>query len=95
MAIEDAYILSNLLSVCSSRTDILKALDAYDSVRVPRTSRVVAGSFEQGRRLDLQGADTGDDLDKLAQELETGVRWIWRADLKAELAKAMKEFQEV
>lgn len=94
MAIEDAYILSNLLSKCCSRTDILKALDAYDAVRVPRTSKIVSGSFEHGRRLDLQDADTGDDLEKLAQELNTGSRWIWNTDLKAELAKAISRFQD-
>lgn len=95
MAIEDAYILSNLLGKCRSRTDVPKALDAYDMARVPRTSRVVSGSFEQGKQLDLQGAETGDDLGKLAQELNTGVRWIWYEDMEAELAKAMAKFQDL
>lgn len=92
MAIEDAYVLSNLLGECNSRANIVKSLDAYDFVRLPRTLKVVAESFEQGKRLDLQGDRIGDDLEKLATELNIGVRWIWNENMEVHMAKAVEKF---
>jgi salicylate hydroxylase len=93
MAIEDAYILSDLLGKCSSSSEIIPAFDVYDAVRLERTQRVVEESREQGKRLDMEGKGTGDDLKKLAEKLDTAVRWIWDEDLEAELAKAIEAFE--
>ena len=78
MAIEDAYVLSNLLGECTSSSDILSALKAYDFVRVPRTMNVTSASREQGKVLDLRGKGIGDDLEQLAERLDTNARWAWR-----------------
>ncbi|KAH6672400.1 putative salicylate hydroxylase [Halenospora varia] len=94
MAIEDAYVLSNLLGACTSALDITKAFDAYDSVRIPRALKVTELSREQGKRLDMEGTTEGDDLEKIAEDLNTTVRWIWNEDLEAHLALAMKNFKD-
>lgn len=93
MALEDAYVLSNLLSQCSTPADILTAFEAYDYVRVPRALKVTEMSREQGLTLDFQGVN-GDDLEKLSEQLKTQVRWIWDEDLKAHLATAQAKFEE-
>lgn len=95
MALEDAYVLANLLGDCTSTADLIPAFEAYDSVRVPRTMGVTAASFKQGKVLDLEGEGIGDDLEKIAASLETDVRWIWDEDLEAHLAKARQKFVEV
>lgn len=95
MAIEDSYILSNLLGECSSGKDIFAALAAYDSVRVPRAIRVASESLENGKRLDLQGSTAGCDLDKLAGELNKVARWIWDLDLEEHLKTAAEKLKQV
>lgn len=95
MAIEDSYIISNLLGDCSSREDVFAALAAYDSVRVPRAIRVASESFENGKRLDLQGSTAGRDVDKLAAELDKVSRWIWDLDLEEHLKTAVGKFKQV
>ncbi|KAH8886639.1 FAD/NAD(P)-binding domain-containing protein [Thozetella sp. PMI_491] len=93
MAIEDSYILSALLGKCSSRIDVPRALTAYDFVRVPRASEVAAKSFENGKRMDFQGATSGDNLEVVAEELDTEPRRIWNMDIQAHLAEAVEIFQ--
>ncbi|CAG8977623.1 hypothetical protein HYALB_00011726 [Hymenoscyphus albidus] len=95
MAIEDAYVLSNLLGECASTADLVTAFEAYDSVRVPRTMRVISASHEQGRVLDLEGDGIGDDMEKLAACLNTAVRWIWYEDMEAHLATAKQNFESL
>lgn len=95
MAIEDSYILSNLLGHCSSREDISAALATYDTVRVPRAIRVASESFENGERLDLQGSTAGCDLDKLAAELDDTARWIWDLDLEEHLRTAAEKLKQI
>ena len=92
MAIEDAYVLSNVLGACKSTAEIEKAFIAYDSVRVPRALKVTSMSLEQGKTLDMEATGSGDDLDKIAERLNREVRWIWDEDLEAHLAEAMKTF---
>ncbi|CAG8960503.1 hypothetical protein HYFRA_00008223 [Hymenoscyphus fraxineus] len=95
MAIEDAYVLSNLLGECTSTADLVTAFEAYDSVRVPRTMRVTSASHEQGKVLDLEGDDIGDDMEKLAARLNTAVRWIWYEDMEAHLATAKQKIDSL
>lgn len=94
MALEDAYVLSNLLGEAKSVQDIKTVFEAYDFVRVPRALRVTAMSLEQGKILDMEGTGVGDDLKLLAEKLNTQVRWIWDVDLEAHLAEAMEKFEE-
>jgi salicylate hydroxylase len=93
-ALEDAYILSNLLGHCTSIADIPYAFQAYDIVRIPRTHRVIKDSFEQGKVMGFHGTETGDDVEKIAHKLNNAQRWIWDIDLPKELEKAMVIFDE-
>ncbi|RFU76302.1 salicylate hydroxylase [Trichoderma arundinaceum] len=93
-ALEDAYILSHLLSVCRSPSDLLAAFSAYESVRMPRTKFVQINGRRQGELLDLQRPDVGDDLEKLKAVIDVPIRDIWNCDLRAELDKALAVMQE-
>src|ERR1700712_1496027 len=72
MALEDAYVLSNLLGRCNG--DVEKAFEAYDYVRVPRALKVTSLSLQHGKVLDMEGDGIGDDLAKIADWLNTTVR---------------------
>lgn len=88
-ALEDAYILSHVLSVCRSPSDLLAAFTAYETVRMPRTKFVQTHGRRQGELLDLQRPDIGDDLEKLKAVIDVPIREIWNCDLGAELEKAL------
>jgi salicylate hydroxylase len=74
MSIEDAYVLSNLLARSTSPADLPAVFAAYDQVRVPRTMRLTEMSREQGKLLDFEGDELGDDLEKIKAALQTRVR---------------------
>lgn len=88
-ALEDAYILSRVLGVCRSPSDLLAAFTAYESVRMPRAKFVQIHGRRQGELLDLQRPDVGDDLEKLKAVIDVPIREIWNCDLAAELEKAL------
>lgn len=88
-ALEDAYILSRVLSICNSSSDLLSAFSAYESVRMPRAKFVQIHGRRQGELLDLQRPDVGDDLEKLKAVIDVPIREIWNCDLVAELDKAL------
>lgn len=94
-AIEDAYILSNLLGSIPTTTTsatspltIENAFRAYDAVRRPRTLRVVTTSRDAGLLYDFEDAEIGWDLERVGERLSQRYRWIWEVDLEAELERA-------
>lgn len=93
-ALEDAYILSHVLSICNSSSDLLAAFSAYESVRMPRAKFVQIHGRRQGELLDLQRPDVGDDLEKLKAVIDVPIREIWNCDLVAELDKALAMMQK-
>jgi salicylate hydroxylase len=94
MALEDAYVLSNLLGLCKSASDLSSAFKAYDAVRIPRTHGVIRESHEQGHILDLEGKGVGDNVEILTEKLNTRVRWIWDEDLEKHLESAVAIFKD-
>lgn len=88
MCIEDAYILSQVLSKCSSKEDFKKAFQAYDAVRRPRSQRLVKTSREAGMLWDLEGEVVGDDLTALEENAVTRMSWIWDHDINLDLVDA-------
>lgn len=48
MSLEDALILSTLLSRCKTRSEAAKALQVYSEVRLPRTQKIVDSSKAMG-----------------------------------------------
>ena len=88
MCIEDAYILSELLSQSHTKSDLQKAFYAYDAVRRPRTQKLVKTSREAGMLWDLEGEGVGDDLEALERNATTRMSWIWDHEISNDLAMA-------
>jgi salicylate hydroxylase len=88
MCIEDAYILSELLSQCQSKTDLEKAFHAYDVVRRPRSQKLVKTSREAGQLWDFEGEGVGDDMEAFEKNATTRMSWIWDHDIVEDLKRA-------
>lgn len=87
MCIEDCYILSELIGKAESVQDLDKVFKAYDEVRRPRTLKLVKTSREAGQLYQFQLE--GDDLDAVERNFQTRMSWIWDADVKQDLEKAL------
>ena len=85
MAIEDAYVLSNLLGQVQDLSHIEAAFKAFDTVRRPRTQKLVATSREAGELWGLELDGVGDNLVKLNDNLDNRMHWIWNENLEAEV----------
>ena len=87
MAIEDAYVLSNLLGQVKDLSDIEEAFKAFDAVRRGRTQKLVATSHEAGELWGFELNGVGDDIAKFNANLDKRMHWIWNEDLEAEVQK--------
>lgn len=87
-AIEDAFVLSNLLGDISETKDIQKAFQAYDAVRRPRSQKVVTTSRDAVSIYEFENEELGMDLQKIRERLEQRYKWIWDEDLPAQLERA-------
>ncbi|CAD6573689.1 MAG: hypothetical protein ASARMPREDX12_006203 [Alectoria sarmentosa] len=92
MALEDTYVMSNLLRAVQTSSGIEGAFRAFDAVRRPRTQKLVTTSREAGELYELEAEGVGDDADALRENLRTRYRWIWEEDLEQDLAEALREF---
>lgn len=99
MAVEDALVLSRLLSECTSNASVAHAFEAYDCVRRPRDVELVASSKRAGivRELEDQRCWDGDklNLETLFEIINTEARWIWDEDLEKEIEAGLKMFKEL
>ncbi|KAF3765200.1 hypothetical protein M406DRAFT_230467, partial [Cryphonectria parasitica EP155] len=100
MAIEDAYILGNLVAEALTRRggegqkkNVDKAISAafrtYDTTRRERTQRLVEDSRETGTVYDLEHPEFGCDKEKLKASLLTRMDWVWQHDVQEELAQSL------
>lgn len=91
MAMEDAYILSNLVGTVNDPEDFKDIFKAYDAVRRPRTQKLVQKSREAGLYHAFELENVGDDLEALRREGPVLHHWVWGIDLEGQLeeAKAM------
>jgi len=83
MAIEDAAVLSTLLGKIKGKdsSELERAFRAYDSVRRPRTQKLVTTSRDAGILYDFQKAGVGDDQELIKQDLLQRMKWIWDVDM--------------
>jgi salicylate hydroxylase len=93
MALEDAYILSNLLGQAKNVDEIEDAFRVYDATRRPRTQRLVTTSREAGEMYELENKDVGDDEETLRRNLDERQRWIWNHNLESDMVKARGTMQ--
>lgn len=90
MALEDAYILSNLLGSIHQSSDIERAFKAYDAIRRPRSQKLVTTSREAGEIYEFEGVGIGDDVRAIKADLDRRWEWIWQEDLPKELEEAQR-----
>lgn len=86
MAIEDVYILGNLLGSIEDTKGVEKLFRVYDNMRRSRGTKLVLRSKEQGQLYDLELA--GHDPRDVQRELETRMTWVWDFDITKDLEKA-------
>ncbi|APA09077.1 hypothetical protein SS1G_02963 [Sclerotinia sclerotiorum 1980 UF-70] len=95
-AIEDAFILSNLLGDCRNLRDIENAFRAYDMVRRPRSQKIVKTSREAAELYEFENeevvraAEGIVDIEGMKEKLRERTRWIWDEDLGLQLQEARK-----
>lgn len=89
-ALEDAYILSNLLGNVGNAEDLPKAFEAYDAVRRPRSQQVVRFSRAQGLACAFLGDGVGEDVTGLEKVTYDRYNCIWDEDLEEQLEKARR-----
>jgi salicylate hydroxylase len=88
MAVEDAFILSRLLTSIESVGELEIAFAAYDAVRRPRSQRLVASSRKLGEVYNFEDRAIGDNMKAMREYLEHAWDWIWKEDLGRQLEKA-------
>lgn len=76
-AMEDAVFLSWLLAQPGiSKSNVAKALQLHNTIRLPRANRVLSSSLQAGDVYEFAGPQ-GADHAALKQELESRFDWIW------------------
>ncbi|CAK7237919.1 hypothetical protein SBRCBS47491_010206 [Sporothrix bragantina] len=82
MAIEDAYIMGNLLGSIQSANQIEQAFSVFNSLRKERSQRLVTDSRETGQVYQLEMSD---DPAWIADFISKRMGWVWNHDLEEEL----------
>ena len=90
MAVEDAYVLGDLLGQAKGSAGIERAFKAYDAVRRERTQRLVVTSREAGQLWDLELEGVEDDVERLKANINERMSWIWEADLEKVLEEGRR-----
>ena len=93
-AIEDALVISTVLSKVTTLEQIPKALMAYNQVRRPRSQRIVETSRDAGKLVSMMTEGVGEDLDKIREQLKTRMNWIWKRNMNSQTKEAVELFEE-
>jgi salicylate hydroxylase len=95
MAVEDAFILSELLSDSEVKSihDVPLVFSSYETMRLPRTQKLVQHSRESGYLYQLRRPGLGDDMEKIKETLGSWQNWIWDIDLESHLEEGRKELR--
>lgn len=90
--IEDALVLSRILGLITSPTQLQTAFRVYDGIRRPRAQKVVQTSRGAAEVYRLRAPGIGDDMDKIVANMNERFLWIWDHDLLEDVRKATEEF---
>lgn len=93
MALEDAYVLSSLLGQVHRMEELESAFEAYDHVRRPRDMKLVETSRACGDVYEFLGPETGDNVQKIDEDLSRRYDWIWEEDVAGEFTLALETFE--
>ena len=88
MGVEDALILTKLLTLIDNAEELESVFSAYDAVRRPRSQRLVSSSRKMAKIYDLEDRAIGDDMQAMRGCLEHAWDWIWNEQLHEQVAKA-------
>lgn len=95
MAIEDAFILSQLLGKAHGLEDVSRAFEAYDAVRRPRTQRVITDSKDNVARYLVTADAEGEELQRALDGYQVKFGWLWKIDLDDHLQEAVSIFEKL
>jgi salicylate hydroxylase len=87
MCVEDCYILGELLGEAKGVYELESVFQAYETVRRPRSLKLVETSREAGMLYDFEGPE-GDDMEAIERNAIKRMDWIWDGDMAADIARA-------
>ena len=87
MAMEDAYILSNLIASVPGVDDLEEAFRAYDAIRRPRAHGLVERCQDAMKTWCLEDADARDNMKVVEERLLESFRWLWDEHLEEDLQR--------
>ncbi|XDG07316.1 hypothetical protein ABKA04_006931 [Annulohypoxylon sp. FPYF3050] len=93
--LEDAAVLSHLLTLVRTPEDLETAFQVYDAIRRPRAQKVVSTSHEAGLIYTWQDPEIGDNMKAIKDNANQRLHWIWQHDLKADIQKAEDDFHRL
>lgn len=94
MAVEDSYVMSQLLQGVKKPKDFQAAFVAFDEIRRPRTQKLVSTSKDCGMLFDFEKEGIEDDAPKIAENILHRMDWIWQKDIDEDLNTARTYFEE-
>jgi salicylate hydroxylase len=71
------------------------AFRVYDRIRRPRAQRVAQTSYEAGVMYSWNDPNFGDDMQKIVDNANERLHWIWQHDLKGDADNAEAEFLQM
>jgi salicylate hydroxylase len=89
LALEDAYVLAELMHEMNDASEIHAVFQAFDTCRRPRTEKVVTASREAAAIYQFRKPNARD----IATELRGRHDWIWELDLDRHVSEARSAFQ--
>ena len=95
-AIEDALILSYVLSLISHPRQIPHAFKCYDEVRRPRSQRAAISSREAGELIGLEEGmvERLGGVEGVGRELGGRMEWLWGANVEGMVGEVEERFWE-
>lgn len=92
MAIEDALIMSRVMALVDDSMVIPRAFQVYDAMQRPRSQKLVTTSREAGLLYEMQLPGVRGDVEKIKEQLNQRMKWIWEVDLEARVEEAKRMF---
>lgn len=91
-ALEDAVVLAHLLALVKTPEELEPAFQVYDAIRRPRAQKVVTTSLASGMIKLWLDPELGSDMEKIVENGNESLHWIWQHDISADLREAEDQF---
>ncbi|KAK5174421.1 uncharacterized protein LTR77_001501 [Saxophila tyrrhenica] len=90
--LEDAVVLAHLMSLVQAPEHVSSAFEVYDGIRRPRAQKVVRTSLEAGDMYAWNDASVGADMQRIVDNANQRLHWIWQHPLPEDVQRAENEF---